>query len=274
MGTRFNIVIPGIESFIGEKLAMQINLILEREEQLLSCYEPHSEIGKINKLAAKEPVVVSDQMAEIISLLDAYWKRTNGAFDAGLLNYNLLLKKNNFTGNTITDEIFGWKSVVWNPGERTIRFQSEATGIDTGGFGKGWALEKIIKLFKDNNIKSAFISFGESSITAIGTHPFGDFWPVTIAHPVSGQELEIELADASISISGLMVKTTDGIANYAPHIISAKNGAVMKQNNLAIVKCSSPFEAEILSTAAFSLGETGISELKNRFNDAAFYFLK
>lgn len=274
MGTRFNIVIPGIESFIGEKLVMQINLILECEERLLSCYEPHSEISKINKLAAKEAVVVSDQMAEIISLLDDYWKRTNGAFDAGLLNYNLLLKKNNFAGNTITDEIFGWKSIVWNPGERTIRFQSEATGIDTGGFGKGWALEIIIKLLKDNNIKSAFISFGESSITAIGTHPFGDYWPVTIVHPVSGKEMEIELVDTSISISGLMVKTTDGNEDYAPHIISAINGAVVKQNNLAIVKCNSPFEAEILSTAAFSLGETGISELKGRFSDATFYFLK
>lgn len=274
MGTRFNIVIPGIESFIGEKLVMQINLILEREERLLSCYEPHSEISKINKLAAQEPVVVSEQMAEIISLLDDYWKRTNGAFDAGLLNYNLLLKKNTFTGNKITDEIFGWKSVVWNPRENTISFQNGATGIDTGGFGKGWALEKIIKLLKDNNIKSAFISFGESSITAIGTHPLGDFWPVTIAHPVSEKEMEIELVDASVSISGLMVKTTDGKADYVPHIISAKNGVVVKQNKLAIVKCNSPCEAEILSTAAFSLGETGISELKNRFSDAAFYFLK
>ena len=127
---------------------------------------------------------------------------------------------------------------------------------------------------KDNNIKSAFISFGESSITAIGTHPFGNYWPVTITHPVSGKEMEIELVDTSISISGLMVKTTDGKADYVPHIISAKNGAVVKQNNLAIVKCNSPFEAEILSTAAFSLGETGISELKGRFSDATFYFLK
>ncbi len=274
MGTRFNMVIPGIESFIGEKLVMQINLILEREEQLLSCYKPHSEISKINRLAAIEPVVVSDQMAEIISLLDDYWKRTNGAFDAGLLNYNLLLKKNTFTGNKITDEIFGWKSVVWNPRENTISFQNGATGIDTGGFGKGWVLEKIIKLLKDNNIKSAFISFGESSITAIGTHPLGDFWPVTIAHPVSEKEMEIELVDASVSISGLMVKTTDGKADYVPHIISAKNGVVVKQNNLAIVKCNSPFEAEILSTAAFSLGETGIDELKQQFSNAAFYFLK
>jgi hypothetical protein len=34
-----------------------------------------------------------------------------------------LLKKNNFAGNTITDEIFGWKSLFGIPGKEQSGFR-------------------------------------------------------------------------------------------------------------------------------------------------------
>jgi len=271
MGTRLNCVIPGMDDINGEKIGRHINQILLSEEEMLSCFKPDSEVSRINARAVNGFVRVSDEMTKVIDLLDNYWKQTGGFFDAGLLNLTISLKNHQFLNVPIFDHPYGWKNVLWNSNEQKIRFCNDSVGIDVGGFGKGWALHKIVLYLKNIGVNSAFISFGESSIAVIGTHPLATHWPVSIKHPSTDVELHLHLMDESISVSGLAIVTSVGDSTFLPHIISPKNGTAVDSNKVAIVKCASPVDAEVLSTAILASDEVGVNSIKKAFNGASFY---
>lgn len=269
MGTRLNCVIPSMDGFNGEKLGLDINQILIKEEDLLSCFNTNSEVSRINSQAVNGFVKVSGEMAQVIDLLNEYWIQTGGSFDAGLLCLTQSLK--NQQGIPFCDKPFGWQQVEWNHSKREIRFLNDAVGIDVGGFGKGWALQKIVLYLKNVGVNSAFISFGESSIAAVGNHPLGNHWPVSIKHPSTGVEMHLKLVDESISVSGLAKVTSNEDSTFRPHIISPVNGTAVDSNKLAIVKCASPLDAEVLSTAILVSDEVGANSLKSTFCGASFY---
>lgn len=273
MGTRFNVVVPGYAAAHGEELVAEIRRILRETENLLSCYDSGSELSAINRLAFKNTVEVSDEMARVIELMAYFWAQTGGAFDAGLLYYASALKNNPSDASPHWRKVVGWESVQWDGGSRKIRFLSQQTGLDAGGFGKGWALEKVVLFLKTRGVQSAFISFGESSIAVIGTHPLGGFWPLTVTHSASGQSLDVQLVDESVSVSGLLLKTIGEKTEYKPHIVRVKDGSVARENVLAVVKTVSPMEAEVISTAAISAGMPGKAQLERDFPHASINFL-
>lgn len=260
-----------MDDVLGERIGQEVNRILTAEEDQLSCYIASSEVSKINNLASKGFVRVSEELGLVVDALDDYWKRTGGAFDAGLFNYTSFLKCNRHQEMVVTDDIYGWKYVKWNRAEREIRFLNEFAGIDVGGFGKGWVLDKIIRFLKSQNIHSAFLSFGESSISVIGTHPNGNCWPVTIVHPNTNVELSIELVDASISVSGLSGKASSDGLNFNPHIICPQNGTVIREYEMAVVKSASSVDAEVLSTAVLASGGINLNGMLREFTDTSFY---
>jgi thiamine biosynthesis lipoprotein len=269
MGTRFNCVIPEMNEQQGEKTALEINRILSAEEALLSSFVAHSEVSRINTQAVNGFVRVSVEMAEVIDLLNEYWIQTGGSFDAGLLCLTQSLK--NQQGIPFCDKPFGWQQVEWNHGKREIRFLNDAVGIDVGGFGKGWAVQKIIRYLKDIAVQAAFISFGESTIAVIGRHPLGNHWPVSIKHPESGVELKLKLVDESISVSGLANITSDGENSQMPHIIRPHNGTAVGKNSMAVVKCASPVDAEVLSTAILASPDGGVNQILEGYPTASIY---
>lgn len=262
MGTRFNLVIPGLSQSNGECLSRAVNSILNSEESRLSAYMEDSELSRINRLAPTTQQMVSDEMAAVLDFCQLTWEQTGGAFDAGLfrLKQNAGLVDDDFNG--------GWKNVRWNSPERLIHFDSNDTAIDLGGFGKGWALSKVIDHLKAEKLDSAFISFGESSITGHGVHPLGLNWQITISHPSTGVAALFELNNQSVSVSGLKSFNEDLSEKERSHIIRPQHPAFVEENRVVVVKSESPLVAEVLSTAVMAASDSQIKQiLSNYVND-------
>ena len=60
------------------------------------------------------------------------------------------------------------------------------------------------KILLKSKIFNAFISFGESSVLALGKHPYGDFWRVGIKDLFHDRKnaYVFDLLDGSVSTSG------------------------------------------------------------------------
>jgi len=236
MGTRFNLLLPGIDKFECDQRFSSCLQELNRLENMLSCFIPTSEISFLNDQAFNAPIKVSDELFTILNSCLTYYELTEKTFD-------ISLGKIIDNQERILIEEIGADKVLFNDKDKTVQFASAQIKLNLGGFGKGYALLKIRNLLIKLGVSSAFISFGESSICCIGKHPYGDYWLVGIQdfyHKDKSIDT-LKLVDQSVSTSGNM-KVND-------HIINPANGKVVTAKKLITVKCNSPLDAEVLSTA-------------------------
>ena len=79
--------------------------------------------------------------------------------------------------------------------------------VDTGGIGKGYAVDRIADLLAARGITRALINFGHSSIYAMGSPPAKSTWRLLLRFP-AGEPLGImELRDQAISASEVLVRS-------------------------------------------------------------------
>ena len=270
MGTRFNLVIPNMEKQRGEDLANKATRILNEQEAIMSSYREDSEVSKVNRYARQQKVKLSGELFEILKTCDQYYKKTLGAFDPALFGVTSIIKSESNSKQSIADLqsiASGWKYVLLDTNSATIEFTGEKTGLDLGGFGKGWAMEKIIYYLVGEDVKSAFISFGESTITAIGEHPLGGPWQTSVPAIHNGNlPLDLSLINESFSISGLKEKQGKNDIAGSPHIFNPGKGSIVKEDARILVKSKSAVEAEVLSTALFATGDERKIQILNTFD--------
>jgi thiamine biosynthesis lipoprotein len=243
MGTRFDMVLPGMLEDQGNRIFKEVIEKLISLEKLLSRFDPESPVSAINQLAARRPVKVEKELFKILILCRHYHELTNGLFDIGLGKISL----SDFRTSEILKDT-GIKNIAFNEDSREVRFRTGMVEIDLGGFGKGYALREIGSVLEENKVRNAFISFGDSSVLALGNHPHGKGWRSGIYNMHNREEslYEFELENQSLSTSG----------TKADGIIHPLVGPVEKDNSQISVVSDSPLDAEILSTCLIaSTGE-------------------
>ena len=252
MGTRFNLLIPGIDKLEGDHRFSLCLQELNRIENMLSCYIPTSDISFLNNHAFINPIEVSDELFAILNSCLSYYERTQKTFD-------ISLGKIIDNQERILIEEIGADKVLLNEKDKTVQFASAQIKLNLGGFGKGYALLRVKVLLIKLSVNSAFISFGESSVYGMGKHPFGDFWPVGIQDFYQKERsiATLKLVDQSISTSGNM-KVND-------HIINPLTGTAVAEKKMITVKCSSPIDTEVLSTALMVAENDQIQSIINSF---------
>lgn len=112
------------------------------------------------------PVMISQSLYRMISLCTEYHKKTLGCFD-------VTIHSDNYNQDTI-------HSIHLYPEAQSVFFQQAGTTINLSGFLKGYALDKIREILKVHIIANALINMGNSSVLALGNHPVGTGWKVTL----------------------------------------------------------------------------------------------
>lgn len=278
MGTRFSLVLPGMDNLAGEALAEFAESHLRSQERLMSRFDPLSPISEINQRASDEPVAVPPALWKILAQCRSHWRRTHGAFDITQQPLNQLWREHVQRGEQPTEESIietrartGMERLQFDDSARTLKFQSEGMVLDLGGFGKGFALEAMAEQFRRQGVERAFLSFGESSVTVLGSHPQGPAWPVGIAnmfHPESTVH-RFDLRDASLSTSGTApLNETGGPQNFG-HTINPRDGRPIAGYRTLSVAAPSAADAEVLSTALLATPETERAEILSGYPGAS-----
>lgn len=256
MGTRCQVVFPGMETERTEQITLSVRLEISRIEAKLSRFRPDSEISKLNASAAKEPVTVSEDVFDILTTCQAFHQSTLGAFD-------ITMRPN------ADFESLGMSHVHLNAADRTVTFDNEHILLDLGGFGKGYALQQVQKRLQDAGVTDGFISFGESSILTLGRHPAGPYWKVGLndhTHP-GRSAYEFAVNDGSVSTSSNFYVDDAGILRNHRHVIDPKTGQPIGAPMTVSVKSASALDAEILSTAFLVLSAEEAALIRPRFAD-------
>mgnify|MGYP006287133929 FL=1 len=291
MGTRMDVVITGQSDQVASSAITAIREVAERWEYMLSNYNADSEVSRINRLAAGEPLEVSDRMRSVLNSIIGYYHRTKGFFNpfmGGVTGPSGEKKRAKQTRgsnldpeHTLDPEPADASRITSSgPGDlrevrkhypgpegmeiinKTVRFIDERIQLDMGGFGKGLALYEIDKVLKTSEINSAFISFGESTILGVGTHPFGDYWKVGIQHPQKEGKIvhTVYLRDQAVSVSG-NTRNNASKSRQQGHIWDPQSNTFISRSSLVWVTSDNPLDAEVFSTALFAAGQENTSLL-------------
>lgn len=199
-------------------------------DKLFNRFDSNSIISIINSRTNNDSIILDEHTYKLLELCEIFRKNTNGYFDI-----------------TIQSTCKTEPPYSLNSQNRSIKFNNNNTIIDLGGVAKGFVLDIIKETLQSEKINNALINFGSSSILAIGTHPYGNHWPVGIENYswTENSLYNFKLANSSLSVSGL---TREG----KEHIKNPITGEYISKKELVAVEGKSALISEILSTAIYA----------------------
>jgi len=208
MGTDFTLYIYCGSASDADTMAEAVFDEVDRMDQLLSNYRDSSELSRINRNAATEPVTTDPEMLRFLEQ-SAHWSSvSHGGFD---ITVGRLMKAWGFyrhSGRVPPAEELeqlraatGWEKVELDQQERTVRFKAPGVELDPGGIGKGFAVDAVVRLLKAQHVRSAMISAGGSTIYGLGAPPGLAGWRVAVPGPLPLQTTlsTVTLRDMSLS---------------------------------------------------------------------------
>lgn len=232
---------------------------MERINQLMSPYINSSELYRVNKNAAIQPVKISNELYLLIKQAQLISAQTKGAFDITfasvgfLYNYRERISPSNQVRDT-NQALIDYRQVELNDKNQTVHFKQQGMKIDLGGIAKGYAVDNAITILKSQGIDSALVSAGGDT-KALGKH--GDRpWLLAIQDPrkKGKHAIQLPMENEAISTSGDYERyfIQDGVRHH--HIIDPKTGhSAAKVQSVSIIGQQGVM-TDALSTSVFVLG--------------------
>lgn len=205
---------------------------LERWDRVLSNYKPDSELSSLNAAAGTGPARVSPELYAVTELALQRARETGGAFDPTVLP--LLRRGPRALGSV------GWRRVSLDPAARTVTLPAGG-GLDFGGIGKGWALDRAGEVLRARGVRAARLNFG-GQVLALGAPAGASGWEARLP---DGRTLLIK--DASIAVSGNTERPG--------HIVSPFTGRRLHRDFAVAVLAPRGADADGWSTALYVLGK-------------------
>lgn len=264
MATSFEIAIPyGIPNAL-EAATAALDLIDDLEDQM-TVYRDSSEISAINRDAANAPIPVEIRLFDLLTHAGHLTAETGGAFDiaTGALTkaWGFYQREGRVPTPAERAEAMartGYRHVILDERNRTIRFRKPGLELNLGSIGKGYALDRAAELLRTEwGISSALLHGGGSSLVAIG-HPPKDplGWTVALRHPWNPERTlgTVRLKNQGLGTSAATHQHFEHQGKRLGHVLDPRTGWPASGCASASVVGSTGAQADALSTACFVLG--------------------
>ncbi len=260
MATIFELFIGHQDQSYASQAAQAAFSELDRIEQELSRFIENSDISRINNLSKNQSTIVGSEVFECLQACQMIFQDTEGAFDisSGPL-VKLWREKNKFNDSELKSRLnnalkyMGLEKLEINPVNHEVTLIVDNIHLDLGGYGKGYALDKMAEILHEWSIYVALLHGGRSSALALAAPQEQEGWPISISDPGNPQ-IEIKkhyLKFASVSGSGMQKDS---------HIINPYTGYPIKDRVAAWALTNSAAFSDALSTAFMIMPVTAIED--------------
>jgi thiamine biosynthesis lipoprotein len=247
MATRFEIFLYHAEMKYAQQVVQAVFSEVDKLEQELSRFIENSDIARINRLANHESVTVGPDTLACLQMCKQINEQTGGSFDITIGALVDFWRGSDVPGKMgkqkwhALREMTGTQYLLLDSRNHSVQLLKSGLHIDLGGFGKGYALDRMAEILSDWGITCALLHSGYSTALAMATPAEEAGWPVSIKHPLSGKTVKnISLVHSAISGSGL---------KKGAHIIDPRTGKAVNKRLAAWSMASSAAIADALSTA-------------------------
>lgn len=247
-------------------------------ESLLSVTSETSDVTNLNQNSGLE-VSISEDTLKVLDTANQVSDLTDGALDISVYP---LVKLWGFTTsenhvpnqNQINQALqkVDYTKIQFDKNKKTARLGVD-TQIDLGAVAKGYISEQLKDFLKQNNIKSAVLSFG-GNIQTIGTKN-GEPWKIGIKYPLTNESFAVlQEEEIAVVTSATDQRYFEQDGKMYHHIIDPKTGYPVQNGTFsATVICDSGTKADALSTALFVMGIEKAKKLYQNSSDFEFVIL-
>jgi thiamine biosynthesis lipoprotein len=245
--------------------------LVEALESQLSVFRDDSEVARLNRQAAAEPVAVEPRLFALLQEAARLHTETAGALDitSGPLSEAWGFSRRE--GRVPSDgevaaarKRVGMQHVVLDEARQTVAFRRPGMAVNLNSIGKGYALDRMAELLHEHFVDDFLLHGGKSSVLARGDQPGGDGagWTIGLRHPLRPAErlAEIRLRDQSLSTSGSGTQFFIRRGRRYGHILDPRTGRPAEGLFSATVLAPTAAEAEGLSTAFYVMGPESVGE--------------
>lgn len=245
----------------------QVEALCQHYERMLSCFNPESELYRLNQQADKT-TPISDELAEIIEAALFYCQATNGAFDITMGAVTRLWNLQDRIIPCRQDLAAALAHVDWeaitlrrSAGQRTITVADANARLDLGGIAKGYIADSVTRLLKQQGIMRAIINLG-GNVAVLGEKQAGKPWHVGLRSPLPSSSMStltcfgvVEIADASAVTSGIYERAAEIEGVFYHHILDPTTGMPAETDILsATVIAPQSIDADGYTTALIVMG--------------------
>ena len=267
MGSRFDITVVANDALQGNHyIDIAVNEI-SRIEKLISSWDVKSQTSKINSNSGIKPVIVDDELFQLIKRSIKISKLTDGAFD---ISYASMDKVWRFDGsmtqmpseNEIKKSIekVGYQNIILDDNIRSVFLKLEGMKIGFGAIGKGYAADKAKSLLIENGAESGIIN-ASGDLNTWGTQPNGKDWMVAIVNPLNKEKVFswMPIKNSAVVTSGDYEKYVKFNNVLYTHIINPRTGFPSTGILSVSIFTKTTELADALATSIFVMGkETGL----------------
>jgi FAD:protein FMN transferase len=261
MATGFEIIVPFGTPNATAMGEAAFNL-LDTLEQQLTVYRDTSEVSRLNQRAFARPVRVEPHLFGLLERAARIHRETDGAYD---ITAGELIKTWGFfrgprrvpaeTERAAALERVGMRWLTLEAERRTVRYQRPGLEINLGSIGKGYALDRLARLAREEwGVSRMLLHGGTSSVYAGGCPPDSERgWQVGITHPWDRQRrlARVWLRDRALGNSAATHQHLEYNGQKLGHILDPRTGWPASGIASASVLALTAAEADALSTAFY-----------------------
>lgn len=247
---------------------------LSELEDILSINKTGTELDKVNEMAGIEPVKVSADTLNVVKKGLEYSSLSNGTLDITVGPLVKLWGIGTEWAAVPSQEdidaakkLINYKDVVIDEGNSTIYLKNPGMIIDLGAIAKGYAADEVVRLLKNNGVKSAIVNLG-GNIFALGKKVDGSDWKVGVQNPEKDGESTIgyvTVDNKSVVTSGVYERYFEEDGKKYHHILSPETGFPYENEILGVsILSNTSIDGDSLSTTLFALGiEEGLKLIES-----------
>ncbi|MEM9187467.1 MAG: FAD:protein FMN transferase [Planctomycetota bacterium] len=284
MGTRYHakVVVTTPEAFDVAGLKAAIDGRLAELNQVLSTYEPESELSRFNRSPPGEWFPVSADLAAVASFALKTAEESGGAFDptvgplVNLWGFGPLGRRETPPTDeeiAVARRVVGYRAVTLRADPPALKKTSQGVYLDFSAIAKGYASDDIGRLITelgDAYLRDAprgegaaplgggyMIEIG-GEVATRGTKPGGGPWKIGLQRPdAAAGELSgvAELRDEALATSGDYRNFFEAGGQSYSHTIDPLTGRPVTHNLAAVtVRAATCMEADAVATALLVMG--------------------
>jgi len=265
MGTVFEIKISHSDYKYAKSAATEAFGLLDTLEQYLSHFIANSDISRISNLKVGEWTKVSVETYECLMQCVEMYKLSGGVFDISIgALYNCWLDESKRLKSPPPDEIaaakkhVGLHNLSFDETQFRVGMSGGPVHLDLGGFGKGYALDKMAELLTEWELTSFMLNGGQSSMLFRQPPEGEEGWDITLSDPFNDYQPMRELRLQNIAIAG------SGLQK-GRHIIDPRSGQPLENHRATWALAPTAAFADGLSTTFMILDRDQIKEMCSEF---------
>ncbi|MDX1648515.1 MAG: FAD:protein FMN transferase [Myxococcota bacterium] len=259
MGTVLEVLL--VEDGLAEARATASAIfgLVESLEAELSTWRPRSAVSRLNAAAGEGPVRVPPFVARALREAVRASALTRGAFDVTVGPLVDLWDRAEQAGRL--PEPAALEAARARVGAQRLRFLDDGrvalapgSRVDLGGLAKGFALDRVEALLRERGVRAALVSFGQSSVLALGRPPDAPGFRVLLRGAGDAPAGVVTFPERGhLSVSASFGQSREIAGRRFGHVIDPRTGRPLERPALAAVLAPSGTLAEALSKALLVL---------------------